>query len=349
MTSEIEYFDALCNVCTALDSASRYEDLLPLVVTNAVQAMDGKGAALFLAKEDSDYFECVAETGLSENYRHANPMKAREMMDQVMTDGGHLAVKDATTDPRIPNKEAKKSEGIESLLAVPVVVKNKTIGMLTLYSAKKRDFNDNDIKLLKALAHQGGSAIEHSLLFERVLTYSRLFRDISENINASLDVKDIFQALTSDVCSRLKLKAALIRLKDENTGELKLVASHGLSDTFLNKGPVYFSKGFEKIINGESILIDDVTNGELVQYPDAMVKEGVTSLYTVPVKANDTVIGIMNFLSGGETRFSKSFQEMAQSLGIQGGIAIQNASVHLKLEETKKSLEEDIWGFRSWF
>ena len=349
MTSEIEYFDALCNVCTALDSASRYEDLLPLVVTSAVRVMEGKGAALFLAKEENDYFECVAETGLSENYQHANPMKAREVMDQVMTKGGYLAVKDVATDPRIPNKDVKKSEGIESFLVVPVVVKNKTIGILTLYFEKKRDFSDNDIKLLKALAHHGGSTIERSLLLENILTYSELFRDISENINATLDVKEVFQALTSDVCRCLKLKAALIRLKDENTGELKLVASHGLSDAFLNKGPVYFSKGFEKIINGESILIDDVTNDKLVQYPDAMVKEGVTSLYTVPVKTQDTVIGIMNFLSGGETRFSKSFREMAQALGIQGGIAIQNASVHLKLEETKKSLEEDIWGYRSWF
>ena len=50
MTSEIEYFDALCNVCTALDSASRYEDLLPLVVTNAVQGMDGKRGCPFPCK-----------------------------------------------------------------------------------------------------------------------------------------------------------------------------------------------------------------------------------------------------------------------------------------------------------
>jgi len=34
--------------------------------------------------------------------------------------------------------------------------------------------------------------------------------------------------------------------------------------------------------------------------------------------------------------------------GPPGGLAIQNASMYLKLQEDKKSLEEDIWSHRSW-
>jgi hypothetical protein len=40
---------------------------------------------------------------------------------------------------------------------------------------------------------------------------------------------------------------------------------------------------------------------------------------------------------------------MVEALAHQGGLAIQNASMYLKLQEDKKNLEEDIWSHRSWF
>lgn len=349
MDSTIEYFNALCRISSALGSTTRYEELLDLVVENAVEAMNGKGATLFLANEENDYFDSVAETGLSDNYKHINPIRAKEIIDTVVKEGGCLAVKDATTDPRIPNHDAKKAEGIASILVVPVIVKNKTIGVLTLYTSEQRNFSDNEIALLKALAQQGGLAIERSRLLKRTLNYAWLFKDISESINSSLDVKKIFEILTFDVCKALNLKGALIRLKDEETEELRLVASHGLSEGFLNKGPVYYEKGFKKIIHGESIYVENITDSKLIQYPQAAIKEGIASIFSVPVKTGDTIIGIMNFYSAGDVKFTKAFTQIAEALAIQGGIAIQNASAYLKLNETKESLEQDIWGFRSWF
>ena len=40
---------------------------------------------------------------------------------------------------------------------------------------------------------------------------------------------------------------------------------------------------------------------------------------------------------------------MVKALAHQGGIAIQNASMFLQLQEEQKSLEEDVWSYRSWF
>jgi hypothetical protein len=37
------------------------------------------------------------------------------------------------------------------------------------------------------------------------------------------------------------------------------------------------------------------------------------------------------------------------ALAHQGGLAIQNASMYLKLQEDKKDLEEEIWSHRAWF
>ncbi len=349
MNNTTDYFNTICKITNAIGTTSKYEDLLDLIVTSAVEAMNGKGASLFLASDDNEYFISVANTGLSENYQHANPMRVQPIIDSVLKAGGYLAVKNATSDPKIPNHQAKKDEGIASLLAVPVMVKGNIRGVLTLYTDSKRDFSRDEITLLKTLADQGGLAIERSKLIKGVLTNTRLFKNISENINSSLEIKNILNTLTCDICKSLEMQGVLIRLKDDDTGELKLVASCGLSKNFLDKGPVYSDKGFAKVMKGETLIVEDIGNSSLIQYPEELLKEGIQSILSVPVKTKDSVIGIMNLNSSVKTDFSKGVVEIAQALAIQGGIAIQNASFYLKLNETKESLEQDIWGYRSWF
>ena len=349
MNKKRDYFNTICMITNAISTTSKYEDLLNLIVTSAIEAMDGKGAVLFLSSEDDEFFVPVASKGLSKNYHHANPMHVQPIVDTVLSEGGHLAVKNAATDPKIPNLQAKIDEGIASLLSVPVMVKGDFKGVLTLYTAEPRDFLPDDITLLKTLASQGGIAVERSKLIKGILTYIKMFINISENINSSLDIRNILGTLSCDTCEALEMKGALIRLKDEHTDELKLVASCGLSDEFLNKGPVYTGKGYQKVMKGETLVVEDVSKSKLVQYPKEVLKEGIASMLTVPVKTKNEVIGIMNLHSSKKTDFSNGVIDVAQAVAIQGGIAIQNASAYLKLNETKESLEEDIWGYRSWF
>ncbi|MEX1297447.1 MAG: GAF domain-containing protein [Desulfotignum sp.] len=349
MNKKRDYFNTICMITNAIGSTTKYEDLLDLVVTSAVDAMDAKGASLFLPSDDDEFFVPVVNKGLSENYLHANPIRVQPIIDKLLSSGGHLAVKDATTDTRIPNHQAKIDEGIASLLSVPIMVKDNFRGVLTLYTSETRDFLPEDVTLLKTLASQGGIAIERAKLIRRIFKYIQMFRNISENINSSLDIKQVLNTLSCDTCEALEMKGSLIRLKDENTGELKLVASCGLSDAFLDKGPVYTEKGYISVMKGETLVVEDVSSSELIQYPEELQKEGIASILSVPVKTKNHVIGVLNLNSSRKTDFSNGVIDVAQAVGIQGGIAIHNASAYLKLNETKESLEQDIWGYRSWF
>ena len=348
MNNTTEYFDAICQVTDAISTTNRYEDLLDLVVKKSAEMMDGKAAALFLADEENGYFVNVANTGLSEDYLHANPMPIEPIEKTILKDG-YLSVKDAATNERIPNRQAKIDEGIASFLSVPVLIKGEMKGALTLYTAEPRDFSPEDVSLLKILANEGGIAIERAKLIKNILAYAKLFKTISENINSSLDIKHILNALTCDICAPLEIQGSVIRLKDEDTDELKLVASCGVSQPFLDKGPIYSEKGFAKVMGGESLIFDDIDDASLIQYPDAFKKEGIQSILSVPIKTKDSVIGILNLYAKNRERFTRGVIEIAEALAIQGGIAIQNASMYLNLNETKESLEKDIWGYRSWF
>jgi GAF domain-containing protein len=348
MTKEKDYFKSFCKVSKAFGTAATRKELLNLIVTNAIESMQGKAACLFLRDEKKDIFIPVSQEGLSEKYLHANPIKAKTVVAALEKDG-HLAFPDATTDPRLENHEAKKAEGVASLLTVPVRVKNHTIGVLSLYTANRRDFEPDEVEFLQALAEQGGIAIANTRLLNRLQKNAMLFLELASSINSSLDIQQILGSLTENICDTLGMKGILIRLLDEDTGTLKLVASHGLSDDFLEVGIVATTETATRALKGETIVISDATTDERIQFKDAMKKEGIVSTIVTPILARDKVIGVMRLYSGVEREFPSDFMVMVEALAHQGGLALQNAAMYLKLQEDKKSLEEDIWSFRSWF
>ena len=348
MTRDTDYFKTFCKISKAFGTAITKQELLDLVVSSAIDTMGGKAACLFLQDRKRDVFVPTAQQGLSDTYFHANPMKARRIVD-ALNKAGYLAFPDATSDPRLENHDAKKAEGIASLLTVPVNMKDHTIGVLSLYTGVRREFEADEIDFLRALAEQAGIAIEKTRLLNRMQKLTMLFLDLASSINSSLDIQEILSNLTENICDTLGMKGALIRLLDEDSGSLKLVASHGLSDEFLERGAITSTETAARALKGETIVISDATTDERIHYKDAMKSEGIASMIVTPILARDQVIGVMRLYSEVQREFPSELMVMVEALAHQGGLAIQNASMYLKLQEDKKNLEEDIWSHRSWF
>lgn len=348
MTRKNNYFKTFCNISKAFGTVFEKEKLLNLIVQSAIESMDAKAACLFLSDEARDVFVPVAQDGLSENYLHASPMRARKIVGEIMK-GGYLAFPDATQDPRLENLEAKKAEGIASILSVPVMVEDKAIGVLSLYTGEPRDFSQDEIDFLSALADQGGIAIAQARLFERINQNSMLFLDLASSINSSLDINKILHILSAEICEALGMKGVSIRLMNHKTGDLDIVATYGLSEEFLNKGKVSAEKSIARAIKGETVVIEDVATDDRIEYRAETVKEGIVSMLCVPIKSREEVIGIMRLFSEVKRDYPQDIIMLVNALAHTGGLAIQNASMYLRLQEDKKSLEEDIWSYRSWF
>ena len=348
MSREIDYYNTFINISKAFGIARDKDDILNMIVENVIETMNGKAACLFLEDGNEDVFAPVAQKGLSKRYLHASPIKAKDVVNAILA-GGFLSFEDATSDPRLENHEEKKSEGIASILTVPVMVNNRTIGILSLYTAKKRKFTDDEIKFLSALAEQGGMAIERARLMDRIRKNNALFLNLANNINASLDIKRILHILTQDIADALDMLGVSIRLYNKKNDTLDLVASYGLSEAFLNKGPVDSKEGMRFIKNGETIAISDVETDERIVYRKETIAEGIAATLWAPIFSGDEAIGVMRLYSAEKTDFPDDVLMLVDALARQGGLAIQNASMYLALQNDKKSLEEDIWSHRMWF
>ncbi|MBW2630684.1 MAG: GAF domain-containing protein [Deltaproteobacteria bacterium] len=348
MTEKKDYFETICKVSSIFRTTLDRDELLDLIVESAIDTMEGKAACLFLTDEKKDVTLPVAQKGLSQNYLHAGRGSAAKTMSDVMKEG-YLSIGNATTDSRAENHEAKKAEGIASILVVPVMVKGEIIGILALYTASPRDFSKDEIDFLRALAEQGGMAIENARLIEKIRENTKLFHNLATSINSTLDVKAIFHSLSEDMASALGVKAASVRLLDKDKKTLELVASYGLSEKYLAKGSVSAEKSIAEALKGKPAVVKDAATDKGVQYKDEKKEEGIESILCVPIKIKEEIIGVLRFYSGVPREFTEDEIMLVSALAGMGGMAIQNASMYLMLQDDMDSMKEDLWVHKSWF
>ncbi len=348
MTGETAYLQSLCDISRAFAAAEKKDQLLNRIVESAMDTMKARAACLFLADEENDTYVPAARQGISDSFLFAQSDYIRQQLPQILKTG-YLHIRDLEADPRLENPEGSTPQSVASMLAVPVLVGNKPIGILALFTQEPRDFTDIDIAFLTALAEQGGIAIDRARLIELLRNNARIYYDLSESISSSLEVPKIMHILTEGLTRALKAKAASVRLIDTQDNSLKLISTCGLSPSYIQKDFIKDDAGIPEALAGESLIIRDVTTDEGVRYRSEKTAEGVVSILTVPIRAQSNIIGVLRLYFGKPRDFYKDELLMVEAFGYQAGMAILNASCYLKLETALQDLQSDIWSHRSWF
>jgi signal transduction protein with GAF and PtsI domain len=350
MPMRTDYFKKMCELCQTFGTASNRRELLEMIFTSAMEILEGKAACLYLTEPDKAELMPVAQKGLSESYfRSRKSMLAQKIVPLVMKKG-FFYCREAAADPKLAYPNAKKAEGIASILAVPVMVKGKNIGVFCLFTATARDFTVEEKKFLALLAQQGGGVMEHARLIDHLHRETQLFFDLAVNLSGSLEVKDILHALTTDLAKALKVKGASIRLLDEGGKNLELVASYGLSQSYLEKGPVSAKKSIAQALKNEKpVIILNAATDRRVQYRTMNKEEGIVTILAVPIKTKEQVIGVLRLYTQVLRHFTPEEIKLVTALAYLGGLAIQNASLYLMCQADMKDLKEELWSHRSWF
>ena len=119
-----------------------------------------------------------------------------------------------------------------------------------------------------------------------IINYDTLIR-ITKAIPKIRDPEEIVLITVEGVTHALNVKGCALFLFSTKSDELKFAGSYGLSDEYLNKGPVSSLRSIASALeDGQPVAIDDVTDDPRIQYPEAAQKEGIASiLWALPILA----------------------------------------------------------------
>jgi PAS domain S-box-containing protein len=335
ISREREYLNVFQAVTKAVSSTLDVNEVIQMIVRKIPEVMNLKAATIRLLDDSGKKLLLVAAYGLSQKYLDRGPVDTEENIIEALNEKP-VAIYDVSTDTRLSYRKEAEEEGIKSLLTLPIMAKGKVIGVLRLLTGWPRHFTHEEMAFAASLAEQCGTAIENARMYERQyreVQYLKTMEEISKAISSTLDIHQVLDMIVKKIPSIMQTKAATIRLLDASGKKLELVASHGLSEKYLNRGPVDAEESISFALEGKPVAIYDVTTDSRIVYRDEAKEEGIKSMLVVPVVVRRKIIGIMRLLTDEHRNFSQDEIDFAAALAEQGGIAIENARMYEKVRK----------------
>jgi GAF domain-containing protein len=122
------------------------------------------------------------------------------------------------------------------------------------------------------------------------------------------------------VAETLEVKGCTLFLINRKTDDLEIAAAYGLSQEYLDKGPVSALRSIADSFKDGPVAIYDVADDPRIQYPDAAVKEGIASIMSLPIVIHGTVIGALRVYTHEPWEFTLEdvnfIQAVAQLIGL---------------------------------
>jgi len=180
---QIEELRALAEISEVVTSPQYLSDILDVVTGMAAKVMNAAVCSIFLLDETGQYLALRSAKRATNPYRHRPPLSIGEgVIGQVATSGQSLYIADVRVDPRYVGKALARSEGLVSLLSVPLSVRQRVIGVFNCYTSQEHHFSDEQQALFLTLANQTALAIENAQLVTNAAMVREMHHRIKNNL-----------------------------------------------------------------------------------------------------------------------------------------------------------------------
>lgn len=168
MKKKAMQIDTLSRLSSTITSDRYIEEILNLIVTMTAGMMGSKICSIMLLDKKHGELQIVATQSLSEEYRRKANVKVGESVSgRAVKEKKPIAILDVTTDPFYHFPDLAKKQNLVSLLSVPMMIKNRAVGVLNSYTSEKHVFTPEEIGLLQVVANQAAVSMENTSLSEK--------------------------------------------------------------------------------------------------------------------------------------------------------------------------------------
>lgn len=248
-------------------------------------------------------------------------------------------------DPNIheAEKEWIKAWGFASILLLPLVVRDKTIGLIELYAKDAVSYRPDEVNLAQTLANHAAIALQNAQLYKetddqlnlRVKELSGL-QKVTRELNSTLVLDDIIRLVIKEAVRATGADFGNVSLYDPNAHQLTTHVHEGWPQEAIDAGTHVISATsgiIGRVLgNKTSEIVPDVTNDpDYVPFP-----RPASSEMAIPIRYADMVEGIINLESSRVAAFTQEQLRYVEALADQAAIAIRNAKEHAILKEERR-------------
>jgi signal transduction protein with GAF and PtsI domain len=173
---------------------------------------------------------------------------------------------------------------------------------------------------------------------KQLLNYETLLK-VTKVISHSKDPEEVVLLTVEGIKTALEAKGCTLFLINRKTNELEVAASYGLTNEYINKGPVSALSSIAQSLEDGPVAIYDVSDDPRIQYPEEAKKEGIASILSVPIVAGGDVIGALRVYTSEPWESTLEDVNFVQAMAYMAGMAIDMSRHYKGLKDSIEILK----------
>lgn len=160
-----EELQILYQISKAITSDMYLEDILKLIVNVTAKVFNSKICSILLYDDREKVLKIRATQAMSNEYLKKPPLTVGEgIAGKVFLEKRPIIVEDVRKEEEYKYRDIAIKEGLVSMLSVPMIVKNRPIGVLNVYTNYRHKFTKKEIEIISSIANQAAIVIENTEL-----------------------------------------------------------------------------------------------------------------------------------------------------------------------------------------
>jgi phosphoserine phosphatase RsbU/P len=250
-----------------------------------------------------------------------------------------ILVDDVSEDPRY----ISAAHNVRSELAVPLIIKNRLIGVIDIESPQPNHFTEEHKRLLTLIASRMAVGIENARLYTRTTRQARtlvLLNEIARELTSILNLDELLKRIAELLSRLIDYQMFSILLLDAAGEKLQHRFSQRFQENIQLKHEIPLGRGVVGYAaqHGQAVLVPDVNKDPRYVRGNPETR----SELAVPLVYKDKVIGVLDLEHTRRGFFTDDHKRTVTTLAAQVAIAIENARLYEQIARQEKRLERDL-------
>lgn len=335
--------ELLYKVSREFASALDLKAVLTRVLFSTINNVGGERGSIIVMDDNGRAVDSAIVYG--NQLRESTTIQLKETVERglagwVVRNRVAALVPDTSMDSRWLRREDDLVErsGAKSAMCVPLMVREKLVGVLTLVHPVPKAYNDEHLELMQAIADQAGIFVLNGRLFSESQRQARVMTALAEgaaHLNKSVRLDDVFDNILSQTRQALQVDIAALGMV--NGDELVFRAASDSGKSLIGKR-MKLRDGIAGLVAREErgVIIPAVVSETLLADAEKLPNVKVRALACAPIHVQGKVIGVLEAFNPVNKSFDPDALLVLTGLGSLAGTTIQNAELFENLDVARK-------------
>lgn len=331
--------DFLLRLADALNTTLDLNTLMHRVADLVRAVIDYRIFAILLLNDRTNELRMRFQTGHSPDVERMRIKLGRGIVGQAAAGRRSILIQDVKQEENYINANPE----VQSELAVPLIVKNRVIGVVDIQSEYPSYFTEEHQRLLELTASRMAIAIENARLYTRVARQAQtlaVLNEISREITSILDLDDLLERIGQLLKRVIDFQMFTILLWNDRTEQFQHRFSSRFGERIKREHNVKLGQG---IIGNAAELRQPLLVPDVRKDPRYVVANPeVRSELAVPLIYKGKVIGVLDLEHTRLNYYNEDHQTTLSTLAAQVAVSIANARLYQRIHEEEQRLERDL-------